>query len=483
MSSDRAAEGRRGASFSNLAEPQRQSLLGLLFGAVGLVRNFSGVNVAVLATFIFARQFSTVLMVALVVGLVAAVGWSALAWWKFVFSVNGDQLVVRRGVLAEERLVIPLDRIQSVSIEQTALHRVVGLVKVAVETAGASSVEFEIDAVSASVARSLQQVAQEHGARHVGPVSSSSDPPPENEVLVSRTSNELVTASLSRLPLAGLVGLGSLAPFAGQIVRRVESLDLTSSPFLLGGAATIVALVLWFLDVAQEIVRNWGLTISRSRVGLQRSAGMFSRTTKSTTVERIQSMTTTENVVERHLGIRRVTLRTIGSGDLHIIGGKAAELERLRLLVLGSRSAITADRSVSRWFIYKELRSVPLLIVGLVVAWFVTRSPFVLVGMTAVLWLSVRAAIRWRFLRWGFDEGKVILSTSLLARRTVEQRLVTFQQVTVLQSWLERRRGLATLVFASAENRVVVPMIGSAEAQEIRDRVLLTLATDHSPWI
>ncbi len=475
-----------------LSSPQRQSPLGLVFETIDVVRNFSRFNLAVLAAFVFARRFSPFLIGAVLVGLIAVVVWSALSWWKFVFCVEGDQLVVRRGVLSDERLVIPLGRIQSISVEQPALHRLVGLVKVGVETAGTSAVEFEIDAVSASVARSLQQVAESHGAR-LGSVPGSEsqmEGPPSpgldndsGEVLVKRSLGELVAAAVSRLPLAGVVGLGSLAPFMDRIFGRIESLNLELSPTLIVVMVVIVGLLLWLVNITQEVVRNWGLTVVRSGAGLLRSAGMFSRTSRSTTIERVQALQTTANVVERRLNIRRIVLRTIGSGDLHISGATTEELSRFRELVLGSSSPIVADRNVSRWLMYYELRAVPLVLIAMAAAAVVYRSPLVFVGLVGVVWIVVRAVVRWKYLRWGLDDGRIAVSDSLLSRRRVEQRLVTFQTVTLRRSWLERRRGLATLVLASAENRLVVPMIDDAEAAQVRDVVVATLAIDRSPWM
>jgi len=51
------------------------------------------------------------------------------------------------------------------------------------------------------------------------------------------------------------------------------------------------------------------------------------------------------------------------------------------------------------------------------------------------------------------------------------------------RTWLERRRGLATLVLASAENRVVIPMIDYGEAKQLRDLLVATLAIDRRPWM
>ncbi len=149
----------RGSDRTLLATPARQAPAALAFVAWRFVRRLGWSAVAALAIFVFNGPEG------LGVGIVGAVAAavllvsSTLSWWRFTFHVEGDEMIVQRGVLSLERLVIPLDRVQSVSTDQRLMHRVLGLVSVTIATVGSAGAEFEIDAIDRPWAEALRRVA------------------------------------------------------------------------------------------------------------------------------------------------------------------------------------------------------------------------------------------------------------------------------------------------------------------------------------
>ena len=144
-----------------LAAPTRQSPAALVFIAWRFVRRLGWSAIAALAVFVFRGPEGFGVGIVGVAAATALVIASALSWWRFTFQVDGDEIIVRRGVLAVERLVIPLDRVQSVSTDQRLMHRLFDLVSVAVDTAGSSGAEFEIDAIDRPRAEALRRVASD----------------------------------------------------------------------------------------------------------------------------------------------------------------------------------------------------------------------------------------------------------------------------------------------------------------------------------
>ena len=133
---------------ADLDEPQRQSPLAVVFLAARTIRQVGIFQVLLAAGFVISRSPSVVVLIfaALVVGaLFFAV--ATLQWWRYTFVVSNGELRVDRGVLSRNTLTVPLDRVQSVSIEQKFLHRLVKLVEVSLDTAGTSNAEFTFDAV------------------------------------------------------------------------------------------------------------------------------------------------------------------------------------------------------------------------------------------------------------------------------------------------------------------------------------------------
>ena len=137
----------------------RQSPVAVVFIALRFLRNLGAVNIVFFLVVIGSGRLPFALLGVGTVAVVALAIYTVLAWWRFVFTIEADELLVARGVVAQERLTIPLDRVQSVSINQRFLHRLIGVVSVAVDTAGSSDAELEIDAVDRSRAEALQRLA------------------------------------------------------------------------------------------------------------------------------------------------------------------------------------------------------------------------------------------------------------------------------------------------------------------------------------
>ena len=146
-----------------LREPQRQSPIAVVFIIIRVIRGL-GVSTIILAVLFLLNSTwipgGIFLALPLLGGVAFVLG--VISWLRYTFLVSGDELVVQKGVLSRQRLSIPLDRVQSVSLDQSFLHRPVGLVRVAVDTAGTAAAEFEIDAIPRPVAEAVEVLAAEY---------------------------------------------------------------------------------------------------------------------------------------------------------------------------------------------------------------------------------------------------------------------------------------------------------------------------------
>ena len=81
---------------------------------------------------------------------------SLISHFFFSYWIDGDTFHVREGWLSKKNKTIPIDRIQSLNVEQTMLHRITDTGKVLVQTAGSSKAEVEIRAVSMAQVEALR---------------------------------------------------------------------------------------------------------------------------------------------------------------------------------------------------------------------------------------------------------------------------------------------------------------------------------------
>ena len=479
----------------------RQSPIAIVFIGLKLVRRVGLINLGVALAFALSGRLSVVVgAVAAVVAVALAVA-TTLSWWRFTFCVAGDELLVTKGVVSVEKLVIPLDRVQSVAIDQTVVHRMVGLVKASVDTAGADGAEFTIAAVDRSRAEALQRLA----TRRDGAVDSTGSPDQHenlvdrtaftDEVLVQRTPRELVVIGATSVPWAGLVALVPLFAFADEIgglvginfalesttVDTVDDLTPTSAIIFAVALGLLVTFVGVLLQVARSVLTDWGMTLERTSNGLRRTSGLLNTTSTASTIRRVQSFDIHRSPIQRRVGIRRVTLETIGDGDLVVPGATDDEVALLHRIVFGHAEPAPLDRTVSRWIVFLRVRRDAVIVAGM------TIGLAFAVGLWAAvvpLWLLVSWAIAeraWRRRRWGYDGARIAERHHLVAEITREMQVVTAQAVTLRQSFFERRRGLASVIVDTAASSLTIPLIDVSDARALRDELLFAVESSGRP--
>lgn len=84
------------------------------------------------------------LVISLIISIVATV----VVYWNFTVSRAGDQLTVTRGLLETRRSLIPIRRIQSVSINENPIRRVFGLASLTIVVAGYAGKSQEVERLS-----------------------------------------------------------------------------------------------------------------------------------------------------------------------------------------------------------------------------------------------------------------------------------------------------------------------------------------------
>ena len=485
-----------------LYEPQRQSLWAILFLALKTIRSIGIVQVVLGAGFVLS-QSPSILVLVLVVLAVGAVFLltSALSWWRYTFMVREGELRVDRGVLSREALTVPLDRVQSVSIEQKFLHRFVNLVEVSLDTAGTESAEFTFDAVDRDIAVALQAVAADYRIANPQPAlvgagqesalhPTATEQVGEREVL-RHSPARLLRIALTRLPFSGLIVLGPLIAVGDDLIDFIPfdlpEIELELGLWLLWAiplALLAVAVFGVLLNVISTLLRDWNLRVTQTASGLRREAGLLSTTSVASSVSRVQSIQVRQNPLERLFGLHQVTLNNIGEGDFLVPGCTDDEVALIRDLGLDDRTGVeSVDRRVSPSEIFRSTRNAAISLgIATVVLFFPIGgwALLVLSGVPITYFLS-RRSVRRR--RWGIDGDSVVLHDELFGWNRHEALLRKANGVSISQSYFERSRGLATIQFRLAggilTGSISIGMIPLEEAQAVRDLVLYVVETDN----
>jgi len=501
-----------GSSPVDLSELHRQSPLAAIFLILRTIRSIGIIQIVIGIGFLLSQSPSVLILVvvALVIGVIA-IGIGLLSWWRYTFSINGGELHVTRGILSQDKLTVPLDRVQSVSIEQKFLHRIVSLVQVSLDTAGTSAAEFTIDAVSEDVALALQRSAADFRpqgadsseavdglvAAPEGQVGSFRSPlPTPDRVVIQHEPGRIIKMALTQMPLSGLAVLAPLVAFGDDLVDVIP-FDLPEIEFEPGAwlfwavPAAILAVVVSsiILNLISTLLRDWNLTLTRTDAGIRRDAGLLSRTSVASSIPRVQSIETSQGMLQRFVGLQNVTLHNIGDADVKVPGCEAEQIELVREVALDDGDGVEVlDRYVSSTEVFKAVRNTSIVMVLLGIGLFFAISWWSLLFLLPIpfTWLRMRRTVRLR--RWAIDADAIADHREFLGWNRHEVLLRKANSVSVSQSLFERKRGLATVNVKLAGGLLAggsfsVGMIPLEQATAVRDRVLYVVETDKRAYM
>jgi putative membrane protein len=472
---------------TNLTAPQRQSPLAIVFLGLRIFRSLGIAQIVIVVLFIVRAPFDGPLRLLPSVIVLAFGGFSALAWWRFTFQLVDGEMIVTKGVVRVVRLNVPIERIQSIAIEQQLLHRLTGLVRVTVDTAGSREAEFSIDAIARPVAEELQRQAVT-AVPTPTPIDGVLPPPvpAEDRVIFTHDGNRLFLMALTMSPLTGLLVLAPLIAFRGIFFDRVPEARLE-----------IVALRWWWvpigvtvflvLSVALNIVRvflqDWRLTLRSSSTGLRRTSGLLSRTNTASSVDRIQMVASAQNPLQRRAGLRGIELATAGQGDLSLGGCDDVQFATVATLAaMRPIDELTLDRRIHPAEVFLAVRNTTLFCLVLTGALFPLTGWWSLLALTAIPFVWVTKQVGVANFRWGLHD-ELASSSRVISSATEQALLHKTNTVHVTQSIFERRRGLGSVRLTTAAGAVTIGMIPIAEAHAARDTILHTVETDTRPWI
>ena len=473
----------------DLRQPQRQSPWAVAFLAFGILRSIGTIQAIVAVFFIVTRGLDGRLLAVLPMIAALLLAGSVLSWWRFTFQVVDGEFVVRSGVFSVNRLSVPLSRIQSISIEQELLHRVVGTVRVSLDTAGSEQTEFRIDAVDRSVAEELRRTTGRTGpvAESTDAVASGADHSDAGDVLLAHSPRRLVLAALTSWPWASLVILAPLFAVLDQTGGDVPLPDIDTGQArwwwvpLLATAFVAVAIA---LNVIRMVLQNWGLTVHADHTTLRRSSGLLSRRLDSRDASKVQIVSTSQNPLQRSFGLSALTLSSIGDGSLEVIGCDDTEVARITHATGSTPGALLAPpRRIHPAEIRLAVRNAAVMaaVLGTAAAMIVGWWAAITALVVPLAWIRVRRHVA--HFRWNATTSELIAHGRIIDDWSKQSLLRTTNGVRLTRSLFERRRALARVHVDTAAGSISIGMLPLEHATALRDHVLAAVLLDDQPWM
>lgn len=489
--SERGAAGVRGAW-------RRLSPLAIGFLFIRVVVDFARNNMPVLLgagagiALIERIGLREVVLAGLVIGLLVLLG-CLVFHRRFRFRLDGDVLLVRRGLLEHRELKVRADSVQQITIEQPLYLRLFGLVRFSAATPGGAATEVELPGIRADVAADLRRALDRSGAV-----------PDADADVIPRT--VLYRARSSALMLHGVASnyawllVAALTPFVQQVegiltwlaadTSVAEALALLARWPWLAAAGVLLGLVgiLVLASVAAAWFRFHGFVLTREGERFVQRCGLVNRREQVLSRARLQAVEQVQTLVGRMLGRSHLVCRQVGAT------APGAELAGRTFLVPGLNRddsealmrALWPDldggsplmRVHPRYRAAFALRCLMLIALVLVVVAAGSGNPYWIAAIAAGPPLSWPLAwLRWRALGWARTGACMRVRRGLLGYRTVTFPLERVQQVRLNQTWFQARRGLVSVTLVLASGPVTIPWIEVARADRLVNEALYRAAT------
>ena len=471
------------------------------------IQNFTQA-IAPLAAFAVAWPGSTTTKIVIAVSALATISlvYSILRYLFFRFRIEDDSILIRDGIFNKTQLDIRFDRIQGINEEQGPVSRALGLVDLTIETAGSAGSEGNLPAVEREFASSLREKLDKTPRAESDEVSEDGAPP-DNGVIMQLNNADMVRIGLSDRRV--LILLAFLGPVLEQSGDRLDDyLEQYASAFVenLGGDVTsgVVVLVmlvlgailfLTLLSIGAAFWSYFGFKLSLDGTTLRSKAGLATTQNISMDVKKVQRIVMTQGIVLRGFSRWRQNAQQAtskaedkASFRIPLITGEKAESltqqlfepegQSFRLNVNDERFSQVSKRYIlNKALVFGVLPAGLLMIpISIGVGFY---SLFALLFVLPVL-LIVRRV--WKRLAWYATDDMLVKRSGFIGYRLDAFLLRKVQRVTVRQSFLQKRKGLATLQLFLANGHVDVPYLDIKTASRLRDYVLYRVETSQKPW-
>lgn len=460
------------------------------------------------------ERFTNVLYLALIITGLQLIT-SIIAWFRYTFYVQNDELVVSQGLFRRKRSSIPLPRIQSLQFSQNLLHRRLGVVAVEVETAGSQGTELSIDALEKDRAEDLRRFIMARKA-DLQPELEAAAPEAEADFDQAEPSTQAATTPLLRLTprvllyagltrnhlrtagliIGGLLGLYQLAGDVFPLMQPDQMIErlIGVAPTQLWQSTLLVVVALGLAAVVgsliQTALRFFDLRLESDDTGFHLQAGLLNRREELMRHEKLQYLRSLQNPLQAQLRLRTLQLVQVGGNraarqSMQIPGGDDGAWERARTRMFGeaAEEGLTWSgihpRIVRRYLI--QLGIIPALI-GTGVLW-INVGPWALLALP---WIGVGYLLGLRYyrtFRYGLNHRVMRVTSALFLRSETELWLFKAQAVELSQNWIQRRHDLASVTLHMATGGVNIPYLPLAEAERLRDLVLYRVEVSEEDWM
>jgi len=425
---------------------------------------------------------------------------SVIDFLYFRFYIENNDLIIKRGFLRKKVITIPLNKIQSVHIEQNLIHQLLDVAKLTIDTAGSEKSEAEIDAISISKAESFKQFLLK--IEKDMPDQAQSGRVSTEIPLIHLSIRDLFKLGLSANHLQaffivlafGISMLQSLEEIFGNRVIRIVQESSTAIGISIASVLALIVVVLVIsviVSVVRTVLRYSNFNCNQTEQGFRIQTGLINSRQNLVPFSKIQYISWEANWIRRKIGLFMLEFHQ-AQNEL------AKKKQRIRLPItkkeyvdrlLEPYHLAVKPISHSTHSIHKVYPFRKMLFAGLPTAFILTIIAFFWMKWFALiflLWIPyiyvVNTIYQKRFHLYISPEAFQV-NSGVWGKESKIAQWYKIQFLELRQSMYQKRKQLATIIIHTAAGKIKIPYVDLALAQTVKNYALYKIESTAKSWM
>lgn len=440
------------------------------------------------------NRYEIIAAVLLVFTIVGAV----LQFIYFRFYIEDDKLIIKKGWLKKETKIIPLEKIQTVHIEQGPVHQLLGIVKLSIDTAGSQKAEASIESLLKPMAEALKaELITDKMSDKTSPEAIIEAE--QAKPIVRLTDKDLFKLSLSANHLETFFlflsfGFGLYENFKGvdnSIFSGIQDFLPSKAVYPILFFTLAILLITIVISTARIFLKFYHFTVFKTGRGFQVKSGLFNIKERVIGIQKIQFVSWKASWMRKLFGLWLLEYHIAGSDEtkqnlkvqLPITNPGYIPLlvnDYNTLPIINEQRTIRMNSS----FVVRRL-----LIAGLLPSIFIIPLLWLFLDAYSVIFLFYpllvfifSRRIQYNFRLWALDDV-LYIKKGIFGEERILVQWHKLQSIEIRQSMYQRRKNLANAVIQTAGGNITIHFIPLEAARQLINFALYKTESSNKAWL
>ncbi|WP_462408512.1 PH domain-containing protein [Neobacillus sp. Marseille-QA0830] len=412
---------------------------------------------------------------------ILSVIWSILKWFFHQYEISADTIVLREGVFVKGQRSVTFNRIHNQKSNTTFVHRWFGLTSLTLET-GISGEKSSFHFPVITEEEKMRILFHLEGKQ---PLSTSADEnhmenPSDRTVHFRSTKKDLMKASFTSLSFLALFPMVTAAYFNLADYFKIEETAENAMDYLfihwwmlivLLFPTLVLSFIIGFIKTTIKY-GNYVISDDKKRIYIEKGAGNVIHF--SIPKHRVQAIVVKQSILKRMLGMVSIKLISAGSleeekdqetSSLYPFMPKHEAYRILQTLLPGYRIEERMERFPIKVLWLKLLQPYYLTILA-IIGLFIFKKEWLWVAALVFVPSVLDRVLDYWFTSYIRSGSTIQIRKGGFTNETFVTHRNRIQQITVQHSWLERKFGVATILFSNKAKPLYVSKLYGISNEE-----------------